>query len=511
MIETRPPPSVVAAALGLVAIAAAIAGLRLLGDAPGTAGTTAWAVNLDVALEVRKPGFSAQVYLPRDRPGVLLYGQAFEHPGIALARPRGRGSDRALVIRAAPGAHRFRADLRVLVRGSDPDAHAVALTDSARSRYLAVDLTAPDTARYRFLFGQGRSSGRDGHAVVADARRAIRRVHGWDKLEGAADAVAAFVWFCRARGVPARMVTGVVLGRAAAAADGAGFARWAEVYVDGAWRIEDPLAAGDAPSVRRLAFRYEASEAIEANGDGTLRSEVRVTPLALPGWAHDGPPRWRDALDFSRLPVEQQETLGLLLVLPLGLLITVVARRFLGVSVFGTFGPTLLALGVTSSSPATFALVTAVVVLLSLAGRFALTPLGLARVPRMAAVFTFVAASLAFAVSALSELAVETDDVGLLLPLVVLTVLVDQFTRAIQDTGMRAAVARMLRTLAVTGVVVLVFHVPGVAATLVRLPELNLLTVAAIIVLGSARLRTGAPGEGPAPGSPAGFSESPPG
>ena len=52
----------------------------------------------------------------------------------------------------------------------------------------------------------------------------------------------------------------------------------------------------------------------------------------------------RDILDLTRLPLEMQRVLSLILLMPLGALVTCVFRNIVGLKTSGTFTPTLLAL-----------------------------------------------------------------------------------------------------------------------------------------------------------------------
>ena len=51
-----------------------------------------------------------------------------------------------------------------------------------------------------------------------------------------------------------------------------------------------------------------------------------------------------DIFDLRRLPIELHEVLKVILLLPLGALVTAIVRTIVGLRTFGTFTPTLLAL-----------------------------------------------------------------------------------------------------------------------------------------------------------------------
>jgi transglutaminase-like putative cysteine protease len=136
--------------------------------------------------------------------------------------------------------------------------------DDARLRALAAELKRPaerDTARaiYDWIPQHLQYAG-----YVADdrgAREALNRRRG-DCTEYAYLAVA----LARANGIPARMVGGYVTDRNSVlrAED---YHNWAEVYLDGAWRLLDAQKGRWlAPAEQYVAFRYYRDEAVNPIG-----------------------------------------------------------------------------------------------------------------------------------------------------------------------------------------------------------------------------------------------------
>ncbi len=105
--------------------------------------------------------------------------------------------------------------------------------------------------------------------------------------------------------------------------------------------------------------------------------------------------------DLTRLPVKMHEVMSLMLLLPLGALITAFFRNVIGVRTFGTFSPALLAMSFIYAAWGTGIVILIVVVMTGLVGRSLLEKLHLLMVPRLSIVLTLIILCVAFSVSLL--------------------------------------------------------------------------------------------------------------
>ena len=108
-----------------------------------------------------------------------------------------------------------------------------------------------------------------------------------------------------------------------------------------------------------------------------------------------------DLLDLTRLPLEMQRILSLILLIPLGALVTCVFRNIVGLKTSGTFTPTLLALSFVFADWRTGLMVLVVAVVLGIAGRFLIDRLRLLMLPRLSIMLTLVVLCIVFGVSSL--------------------------------------------------------------------------------------------------------------
>jgi hypothetical protein len=119
-----------------------------------------------------------------------------------------------------------------------------------------------------------------------------------------------------------------------------------------------------------------------------LQMESRVLPeedLRPAENTGSGHTRILSALDLTRTPAQTQSALSFLLLMPVGLLITALARSLIGMRTIGTFTPTLLALSQARSDWRIGVVIFAVTFGLGSLCRMVLAKLRLSTVPRRGA------------------------------------------------------------------------------------------------------------------------------
>ena len=105
--------------------------------------------------------------------------------------------------------------------------------------------------------------------------------------------------------------------------------------------------------------------------------------------------------DLTRLPIEMHRVIALILLMPLGALVTSIFRTIVGLRTFGTFTPTLIALAFVFADWHTGIFVFAVVIAIGLASRTMIDRLRLLMVPRLSVILTIVVLCIVFAISLL--------------------------------------------------------------------------------------------------------------
>jgi hypothetical protein len=176
--------------------------------------------------------------------------------------------------------------------------------------------------------------------------------------------------------------------------------------------------------------------------------------------------------------------MSLILLIPLGALVTSFFRAIVGITTFGTFTPTLFALSFVYADWRTGLFVFAVVMVLGLTSRNFLERLKLLVVPRLAVILTIVVLCLAFCISLLDFSHLTPTPQAVLLPMVIMTMTIERFFINMEEDGFRNAVQRFILTLAVACWCYIILRWDTVGRFLLAYPESHLVTIAVLILIG---------------------------
>lgn len=191
-------------------------------------------------------------------------------------------------------------------------------------------------------------------------------------------------------------------------------------------------------------------------------------------------------MDYSllRLPVQVQSVYRVLLLIPVGALIMVVFRNVIGIKTVGTFLPVLVALAFRETRLLAGIFLFVLVVAIGMVLRFLLDRLLLLMVPRLAAILVIVVLCL-LTISILSHrLGEETGLSVALFPIVILTIAIERLSIVWEEVGAKEAVVQGLGTLVVAAVSYSVMGLAIVEYLVFVFPELLLVVLAAILLLG---------------------------
>lgn len=194
--------------------------------------------------------------------------------------------------------------------------------------------------------------------------------------------------------------------------------------------------------------------------------------------------RLRMILDFRSLSTSSQRTLGLILLIPAGTLVTTVYRRLAGMRMIGTFSPTLLALSQTKSDWKIGLPVFFTIFGVGIFFRMIFTRLKLPAVSRRGVVAVFVVLFLAIAVSICEVFNMDIDPRAILLPVVVTTMMIERFFIILGKEGGRAAGYALINSLIVAVFCFGLFTFTPIGAVLLAYPELELLILSGLILTG---------------------------
>jgi hypothetical protein len=192
------------------------------------------------------------------------------------------------------------------------------------------------------------------------------------------------------------------------------------------------------------------------------------------------------AVDFSlfALPIATQAVYSVLLMVPVGALMIVLLRNFVGVKTFGTFMPVLVALAFRETRLVWGILLFAIIVSLGLLIRFYLEKLRLLLVPRLTCVLTVVVLLMA-GISILSQkLGLQPGLSLALFPMVIIAMTIERMSIVWEERGASEAIQEGVGSLSVAAVAYLVMGFLWLEHLVFVFPELLLLVLAATLVAG---------------------------
>jgi hypothetical protein len=465
------------------------------------AGDSVWQLTMSVSVSAGNDHPTIYMAVPLDSENNRVISQTFTHPGLDIVRLIQRKNVTAREIIAVA---REKGNLMLTGEYKIHVSHARSwqkwfekkngLSPEERMQFLQLptdlqldDATLEDTLKtlrttvldqdllieeiFNFVNQQILS---DNKAIFESVENTLSQLRA--NALGKANVMIAL---CRASNIPARLVTGVVIQEMLNAAEH----YWVEVYSNGRWIPYDPLAgfAGDIPpnylklkeNSIQLAYRKDGTPL-----DAVIDMEQIPSPAGLLG---TGQKRFRDIFDLARLPISTQFLLSSLLLLPFGALITTFFRNIIGVQTYGTFKSSLLALAIIYADWITVTVVVSAVTIIGVSGR-ALIPEKITRVPRLSIVLTIVAIAMTLSVSMMDYYNLNPSATVVLLPIIVMTSLVDRVYAIADEKGVAVSLYRLVWTCLIAMLCYLVFSIDTLRQLLVQFPELHFFTLALILL-----------------------------
>jgi transglutaminase-like putative cysteine protease len=487
---------------GLVVFALAAVALRASyrQGAWALPGDSFWRLTYTLNFKATKAKAGLDVAFPGDTARSRVFDRKVDAAGVSVEQRRRRDEESRQfeLLALTPGKHQatIHFDLHLSTRAAWRSSDApVPRTAESRAEYLAkkkgleVDdpVVAETLAKLQTgpagklelverIFEYCVSELRTTHDAPSDAAAALKQ-----RTASSLGRVRAMVVLCRAAKIPARLVTGFVIRQDADVRPHV----WAEVLTNGHWEPYDP----DNGFTRELPHNFvpvrRDGVAIVRTRDtadlDTKFSIVRMPPP--PGALRSETRHLSDIFDLQRVPLEMHEVFEVILLMPLGALVTAIFRTLIGINTFGTFTPTLLALSFVYNDWRTGIVVFVTVIVLGMVTRALLDRLKLLLVPRLSVILTLVALTIVFAVSALFYLSWAPTD-AVLLPMVILTMTVERFYLTSEEDSPRIAAQLLANTVLVAVCCYLVLRWQAVGRMLLVYPELHLVTIAVLILLG---------------------------
>lgn len=264
---------------------------------------------------------------------------------------------------------------------------------------------------------------------------------------------------------------------------------WNEVYLGAGWVPFDAVERlSESFPPDRLALSGSGMEPVTASGTTALsyRYDVESELAAYVDLMRRRLEESRnpvDQLSLLFLPLHMQNTLRILLLVPLGALAMCILRSIVGLRTFGMFMPMLIALAMTATGLAWGTFVLAIVVGVALASRILINRLYLLLVARVAFILTLVVILMTVLMYAGDKLDLPTAGVGAF-PFVIMTMIVERISVSLEEEGWRNTLSRVSTTVLSIYITYAVIQAKGLQTLLLVFPELLLIILGLLVAVG---------------------------
>lgn len=187
---------------------------------------------------------------------------------------------------------------------------------------------------------------------------------------------------------------------------------------------------------------------------------------------------------IHRLPIEEQSLFKMLLLLPIGALITVFMRLIIGIKTSGTFMPVLIAMAFLQTSLFLGMLNFVVLVAIGLVLRSFLSSLNLLLVARIATIIVIVIFMVAFMTLIGYELGFNSGMSVAFFPIIILAWTIERMSILWEEEGAKEVVIQGGGSLLVASIAYLAMVNGYVAHLFFNFPELHLIVIALLILMG---------------------------
>lgn len=283
---------------------------------------------------------------------------------------------------------------------------------------------------------------------------------------------------------PARIAEGLVLEDARRAQT---LQPYLQIFDDGQWVTFNPRNGVQGVPENTLLWRQQSGSLLDVTGGSDSQvhfSILRQTIPALQVVRAEADANNLGALSLYQLPVEQQSMFRMLLLLPLGALVVCLMRIIVGIKTSGTFMPVLIAVAFVQTSllPGLAAFIS--VVTLGLLMRGYLSSLNLLLVSRISTLIVLVI-FITVGISVIGyQMGFATGMTVTFFPMIILAWTIERVSILWEEEGAREVVVQGGGSLLVAVIAYLVMSSPLAEHLSFNFPELHLVVLGTILLLG---------------------------
>jgi hypothetical protein len=286
--------------------------------------------------------------------------------------------------------------------------------------------------------------------------------------------------------IPARMVHGLKLeGRQRNAT----MLTWLEIHDGDNWRYFDPMSGDEALPDNFLVWWRGNEPLINVEGGSDVQVSFAVQRNHLDAVAianSQAAQRGSALIDFSiySMPISTQAVYSVLLMIPIGALVMVLLRNFVGIDAFGTFMPVLIALAFRATQLFWGVILFSILVALGLSIRFLLDRLRLLLVPRLSAVLIVVVLLMLIISLVSNRMGLETGLSVALFPMVIIAMTIERMSVVWEERGAADAMREGFGSLVVAVAAYICMGIAWLEHLIFTFPELLLVVLAMVVLAG---------------------------
>ncbi len=263
-----------------------------------------------------------------------------------------------------------------------------------------------------------------------------------------------------------------------------------ELELDGDRWLMDPREMAIVPWGQAIVLQRSGEPLLEVFGGRDSKVTFATTETrrgALTSAVNRAQITGSTLIDFSiySLPLADQNTFKLLLVIPLGALVVAILRNLIGIRTSGTFMPVLIALSFLQTTLLTGLMLFLVVVGVGLVLRFYLSHLNLLLVPRIASVLVFVIVIYAAIGISSTKLGWHSGLKVTFFPMIILAWTIERMSILWDEEGPKDVLIEGAGSLLTASLAYLLMSNRLVSDTVFLFPELLLVVLGVIISIGS--------------------------
>ncbi len=458
-----------------------------------------WIVESRIKFLTKEKKSSLVVPLLRRYGNTRIISEKITRPGLTVSRKVKKNNNVSSVtfIAGRPGIYTVLTEDVVSVSAGLPE-----LTGNSKKKndlenlniYLKDENNIPGKAReIKSELGRIISSGDDSTSSIEKILRYVYKKYNpasvmisekrpgiTVKTQRSLMKVNKFLSLIRGTGLPARIVAGLVM----ESDRNTGIYYWAEVFILDEWIPFDP--------VRGYAFRLPEGYVMYRYGKGELYGYRNIKILETNHSIREGDyriyrysgrnERLIDIFNIKRLTIDTRKALLHLLLIPFGALFTAFCRLIIGIRSYGTFTPTLLAMTILYADWVSVFIVILVIGTVSILGR-SVFPEKMNRVPRLSIILTIISLTIVLSVSLVEYLSININGDVFLLPIIIVTSLVDRFYTSIDDSGIKQALYMLVWTVLITGGCFFVMQIDILGEFILSFPETHFVTIAMMFLM----------------------------